>query len=177
MAGNSRSFVTMSLVAMLSGITGPVYAARNDAPPAPPTSTLADQTGVALTVYNSSLGLVKYRRLVRLPAGVGELRFMDVAARIIPASVLIKATTDPETLRVLEQNYEYDLLSPQKLLDKYLGKEVRLYQKNQYTEREEVVSATLLANNNGPVFKIGSDITFNYPGRIIFPGLPELQEK
>jgi hypothetical protein len=173
MAGKTRSFVTMSLVAMLVGSSVPVFAARNDSPPAPLTSTLADQTGMALTVYNSNLGLVKDRRLIRIPAGVGELRFMDVAARINPASVLIKATTDPDTLRVLEQNYEYDLLSPQKLLDKYLGKEVLLYQKNQYTEREETVSATLLANNDGPIFKIGSDITFNYPGRIIFPGLPE----
>jgi hypothetical protein len=173
MAGNTRSFVTMSLVAMLAGSPVSAFAARNEAPPAPLTSTLADQTGMALTVYNSNLGLVKDRRLVRLPNGVGELRFMDVAARINPASVLIKATTDPDTLRVLEQNYEYDLLSPQKLLDKYLGKEVKLYQKNQYTEREETVTATLLANNDGPIFKIGNDITFNYPGRIIFPGLPE----
>ena len=98
---------------------------------------------------------------------------MDVAAQIIPASVHIKSLADPESLRVLEQNYEYDLLSPQKLMDKYVGKEVRLYQKNPYTEREEVVSATLLSTNNGAVFQIGNDITFNHPGRIIFPGLPE----
>ncbi|MCM2358037.1 MAG: DUF4139 domain-containing protein [Geobacteraceae bacterium] len=142
--------------------------------PAPPlSSSLADQSGIALTVYNVNLGLVKDRRKVTLPRGAGELRFMDVASQIIPASVLIRSVAEPDTLRVLEQNYEYDLMSPQKLMDKYVGKEVRLYQKNPYSEREEVVSATLLANNNGPIFQIGDEITFNHPGRVIFPGLPE----
>ena len=74
---------------------------------------------------------------------------------------------------MLEQNYEYDLLNPQKLLDKYVGKEVKLYTKNPYTEREEVVTATLLSNNGQPIFKIGDEITFGHPGRIIFPGVPE----
>jgi len=54
---------------------------------------------------------------------------------------------------VLEQNYEYDLLNPQKLLDKYVGKEVKLYQKNPYTEREEIVTATLLSNNGARSIK------------------------
>jgi hypothetical protein len=136
-------------------------------------TTAADQTGVALTVYNDNLGLVKDRRSLNLPKGVGELRFMDVASQIIPTSVQIVSVTDPAGLRVLEQNYEYDLMSPQKLMDKYVGKEVKLYQKNPYTEREEVVSATLLANNNGPIYRIGNEITFDHPGRVILPGLPE----
>ncbi|HLO25984.1 MAG TPA: DUF4139 domain-containing protein [Geobacteraceae bacterium] len=137
------------------------------------TSTQADQTGIAVTVYNVNLGLVKDRRKISPAPGVGELRFMDVAAQIIPASVHIRSLADPDSLRVLEQNYEYDLLSPQKLMDKYVGKEVRLYQKNPYTEREEVVAAILLSTTNGAVFQIGNDVTFNHPGRILFPGLPE----
>jgi len=141
--------------------------------PAVMSTTRADQTGVALTVYNVNLGLVKDRRNIDLARGLGELRFMDVAAQIIPASVQIKSLADPNSLMVLEQNYEYDLMSPQKLMDKYVGKEVKLYQKNQYTEREEVVAATLLANNNGPIYRIGNEITFNHPGRVILPGLPE----
>jgi hypothetical protein len=136
-------------------------------------STLRDQTEVSLTVYNDNLGLVKDRREISLPRGTGELRFMDVASGIIPASVSIKSLTNPESLRILEQNYEYDLLNPQKLLDKYVGKEVQLYQKNPYSEREEVVGATLLSNNGGPIFRIGDGITFGHPGRIIFPGVPE----
>jgi len=136
-------------------------------------STVDDQTNIALTIYNVNLGLIKDERQVRLPKGITDLRFMDVASQIIPASVHIKSTTNPESLQVLEQNYEYDLLNPQKLLDKYVGKDVKLYTKNAYTEREEFVTATLLSNNGQPVFKIGNDITFGHPGRIIFPGVPE----
>jgi hypothetical protein len=149
-------------------------AAANPPPqPAAMATTQADQTGMALTVYNDNLGLVKDRRSINLARGQGELRFMDVAAQIIPASVHISSIADPESLRVLEQNYEYDLMSPQKLMDKYVGKEVKLYQKNPYSEREELVSATLLANSSGPIYRIGSEITFNHPGRVILPGLPE----
>ncbi len=136
-------------------------------------STLDDQTGVALTIYNVNLGLVKDQRQVKLSKGINDLRFMDVASQIIPTSVHIKSLVNPETLQVLEQNYEYDLLNPQKLLDKYVGKEVKLYQMNPYTEREQTVTATVLSNNGQPIFKIGDEITYGYPGRIIFPGVPE----
>ena len=134
---------------------------------------LEDQTGVAVTIYNVNLGLVKDQREIKLAKGMGEVRFMDVASQIIPTSVHIKSLIDPDSLQVLEQNYEYDLLNPQKLLDKYVGKEVKLYYKNPYSEREEIVTATLLSNNGGPIFRIGDEITFGHPGRIIFPGVPE----
>jgi hypothetical protein len=134
---------------------------------------LEDQTAVAVTIYNVNLGLVKDQRKIAVPRGKSEIRFMDVAAQIIPTSVYIKSLAEPGSLDVLEQNYEYDLLNPQKLLDKYVGKEVKLYQKNPYTEREEIITATLLSNNGGPIFKINGDITFGHPGRIIFPGVPE----
>src|SRR3990172_56336 len=70
------------------------------------TSTLDDQTGVALTIYNVNLGLVKDQRQIRLSKGISDLRFMDVAAQIMPTSVQIKSLASPETLQVLEQNYE-----------------------------------------------------------------------
>src|SRR4030066_1007781 len=134
---------------------------------------LEDQKGVAVTIYNVNLGLVKDQREIKLLKGLGELRFMDVASQIIPTSVHIKSVINPDSLQILEQNYEYVLLNPQKLLDKYVGKEVKLYYKNPYTEREEIVTATLLSNNGGPIFKIGDEITFGHPGRIIFPEIPE----
>ncbi len=136
-------------------------------------STLKDQTEIAVTIYNVNLGLIKDKRKIKLSQGAGELRFMDVAAKIIPTSVYIKSLTNHDNLKVLEQNYEYDLMNPQKLLDKYVGKEVKLYYKNPYTEREEIKTATLLSNNGGPIFKIGDEITFRHPGRIIFPKVPE----
>ncbi len=112
-------------------------AEKSDAKPEVLSSGIEDQTGVAITIYNVNLGLVKDQREIKLPKGTGELRFMDVASQIIPTSVHIKSLMETESLQVLEQNYEYDLLNPQKLLDKYVGKEVKLYYKNPYTEREE----------------------------------------
>ena len=135
---------------------------------------LRDQTAVEITVYNSNIGLVKDVRKIAFTKGTQELRFMDVASQIIPSSVSIKSLSQPNALSVLEQNYEYDLLSPAKLLDKYVGKEVKLVTKNPYTDKEEIVSATVLSNNSGvPVYKINNEITFNHPGRILFPRLPE----
>ncbi|MBF0558305.1 MAG: DUF4139 domain-containing protein [Nitrospirae bacterium] len=137
-------------------------------------SGIGDQTAVEVTVYNSNIGLVKDQRTLTLKPGAHELRFMDVASQIIPASVGMKSVTSPGSLQILEQNYEYDLLSSQKLLDKYVGQQVKLYSKNPYTDKEEIVTAELLANNGGePVFRINDDITFGYPGRLIFPKVPE----
>jgi hypothetical protein len=132
-----------------------------------------EQTGLALTIYNANLGLVKDSRRIALPRGTSEVRFMDVASQIIPTSVHIASLADPQSLSVLEQNYEYDLLRPASLLDKYVGKEVKLVTTNPYTDKEEVVIATLLSNNGGPIFKIGKEITFGHPGRILFPEIPE----
>lgn len=81
--------------------------------------------GVELTVYNQDLALVKERRMLELPSGVGELRFTDVAALIDPSSVWFRSLTDPK-VKVLEQNYEYDVISDAKLLQKYLGQKIRL---------------------------------------------------
>jgi len=133
---------------------------------------LENQTGLALTVYNANLALVRDQREFEAPAGEGELRFPEVASKIIPSSVYIGGESAGEGFSVLEQNYEYDLLNPQKLLDKYIGKEIKLYYKNPYTDKEEIISAVLLSTDGGPVYKIGDEITYGHPGRIIFPGLP-----
>lgn len=167
------SIVLTVMFLMCFGHSAVAFAERNEAGQGVVSSGFGDQTGVAVTIYNVNLGLVKDQREIRLPRGTGGLRFMDVASQIIPASVYIKSLTNPDSLHILEQNYEYDLLNPQKLLDKYVGKEVKLYYKNPYTEREEIVTATLLSNNGGPIFKIGDEITFGHPGRIIFPKVPE----
>jgi hypothetical protein len=170
-----RYHYTVFVVIFLMGIGSNALAVRErgDEKPSVLSTTLEDQKGVAVTIYNVNLGLVKDHREIKLPLGIRELRFMDVASKIIPTSVYIRSLIDPKSLQILEQNYEYDLLNPQKLLDKYVGKEVKLYYKNPYTEREEIVRATLLSNNGGPIFKIGDEITFGYPGRIIFPEVPD----
>jgi hypothetical protein len=140
------------------------------------TSTQQDQKEVAVTVYNSNVGLVRDVRRLRLPAGQLDVRYMDIAARVNPATVHIVSLTAPKDLTVLEQNYEYDLLSPQKLLSKFVGKEVtliRLRTENNST-REEAVKATLLALNEGPVWQVGNEIiTGMGADRLVFPDLPE----
>ena len=88
------------------------------------TTTLTDQSDLALTVYNSNLSLVRDVRQLNLPSGESLLRFMDIAASINPATVHFRSLTEPAKLNVLEQNYEYDLLDPNKLLQKYVGREV-----------------------------------------------------
>jgi hypothetical protein len=135
---------------------------------APPLAiTRESQRDLMVTIYNGNLGLVKDTREVRLPAGMSEVQFADVAAQIDPTSVHLKSLTDPAGLRILEQNYEYDLLSSQKLLEKYVGKKVRLYQGN-----ASYVEGTLLSTD-GPVFDINGEIHMGYPGQIVFPSLPE----
>ena len=139
-------------------------------------STLADQKDLAVTVYNSNIALVRDVRRLRLPTGAVDLRFMDIAAKVNPATVHIVSLTAPKELTVLEQNYEYDLLNPQKLLDKYVGKEVtlvRLRTENNST-KEEYVKAALLANNEGPVWRVGNEIVTGMGSdRLVFPDLPE----
>src|ERR1017187_3694964 len=140
------------------------------------TSTEQDQKELAVTVYNSNVALVRDVRRVRLPEGTFDLRFMDIAAQVNPATVHIVSLTAPKDLNVLEQNYEYDLLSPEKLLQKYVGKEltlIRVITENNST-REVPVKAVLLADNDGPVWKVGNEIiTGMGADRYEFPDLPE----
>ena len=138
-------------------------------------TSLSDQTDLAVTVYNSNIALVRDVRQLTLPTGAFRLKFEDIAATVNPATVHFRSLTEPEKLGVLEQNYEYDLLDPAKLLHKYVGKEVTLvrsYQDNNTTKREEI-KATLLADNNGPVWKIGNDIvTGMFAESYRFPEVP-----
>ncbi len=184
----SRSawFTAATIMTLLT--TGVLYAATHthspsaqERDPARPiaasdqTTSLNDQTDLAVTVYNSNIALVRDVRQLLLPAGDFRLKFMDIAATVNPATVHFRSLTEPEKLSVLEQNYEYDLLEPAKLLHKYVGKEVTLvrsYQENGTTKREEI-KATLLADNNGPVWKIGNDIvTGMYSEGYRFPEVP-----
>lgn len=141
------------------------------------TSNSEDQKSVALTIYNVNLGLVRDRRDIQLPGGETSLKFAGVASQINPATVHIKSLTNPKELSVVEQNYEYDLLSPQKLLDKYIGKKVTLVLRSYVNQTEQLTptEAVLLANNNGAVWQIGNQIVINPSNisEIRFPQLPE----
>jgi hypothetical protein len=139
-------------------------------------TTQKDQTDLSVTVYNSGIGLVRDVRKVTLRSGVFPLRFEDVAASIMPSTVHFRSLTDPAKLDVVEQNYEYDLLDAQKLLQKYVGKEVTLVRAEEEANSTKYVEvkATLLADNNGaPVWKIGDEIVTGMPTYWYkFPELP-----
>jgi hypothetical protein len=138
-------------------------------------TTLNDQTDLNVTVYNSNIALIRDVRQLTVPSGLVRLKFEDIAATVNPATVHFRSLTEPDKLTVIEQNYEYDLLEPAKLLHKYVGKEVTLvrsYMDNGTTKHEEI-KATLLADNNGPVWKIGNDIvTGIYAEGYRFPEVP-----
>ena len=114
-------------------------------------------------------------RNLQLASGSFDLQFMDIAATVNPATVHFRSLTEPSRVSVLEQNYEYDLLEPDKLLRKYVGRDVTLVRTRQDggTTREEEVKARLLSYNNGPVWRIGGEIvTGMHADHIRFPELP-----
>ena len=129
--------------------------------------TRETQRDVMVTIYNGNLGLVKDVRDVRLPSGTSEVQFVDVAAQVDPTTVHLKSLTNPTGLKILEQNYEYDLLSSQKLMEKYVGRKVRLYQGN-----GSYLEATLLSTN-GPIYDINGQIHMGHYGNVVLPSLPE----
>ena len=139
------------------------------------TTTLDDQSELAITVYNSDIALVRDVRNLQLARGIGNLRFMDIAATVNPATVHFRSLTEPARVSVLEQNYEYDLLEPDKLLRKYVGREVTLMRTRQDggSTRQEEVKALLLSYNTAPVWKIGNEIVTGMGfDHMRFPELP-----
>jgi hypothetical protein len=155
--------------------TTPTASAAAPAAPAQGSSTLDDQTELAITVYNSNIALVRDVRTLQLPRGTFDLQFMDIAATVNPATVHFRSLTEPNRVSVLEQNYEYDLLEPDKLLRKYVGRDVTLVRRRQDDGRtiEEPVTARLLSYNNAPVWQIGNEIVTGLGAdHIRFPELP-----
>ncbi len=97
---------------------------------------------VALTVYNQDFALVREVRRIELPRGTETIRFTEVAARIDPTSVHFKSLTAPDEVAILEQNYEYDLISSQKLLHKYVDQKIRLLAKEERFYEGTLLNAT-----------------------------------
>lgn len=139
------------------------------------TSSAANRVSVAVTVYNDGRGLVREERNIDLVKGANEVRFMDVAEQIQPPTVRV-APIEGAAFNVLEQNYEFDLLSPAKLLDKFVGETITLVQQKLLNNQtvEESVEAKLLSNNNGTVWEIGGKIVVSpVYTRMVFPHVPE----
>lgn len=135
-------------------------------------STIADQKDVAVTIYNNGLALVRDTRDVKLPSGEVSLQFMDVAQQVQPQTVGLRSTSAPGSVAILEQNYEYDLISPSKLMEKFVGKRVKLINFSNEVNFEQM-EADLLSVNEGPVYKVNNEIYLGYPGNVVLPEIPE----
>jgi hypothetical protein len=135
-------------------------------------STLADQQSVAVTIYNENLALVKDVRKIALDSGHNRLALREVSAQMRPETALLRSLSHAGSLSLLEQNFDFDLLTPQKLMEKYVGREVRIVKTHPQTGVESVEKALVLAANQGVVLKIGDRIETGLPGRIVYDGVP-----
>lgn len=135
-------------------------------------STLQDQQSVAVTIYNENLALVKDQRKVQLSSGQNALAFRDVSALIRPETALLRSINAPGKLSVIEQNFDFDLLTPEKLLEKFVGKNVGILRTNPATGVESTEQAQVLSANNGVVLKFQDRIETGVPGRIVYPDVP-----
>lgn len=132
-------------------------------------TTTAEQTNLHVTIYNSNIALVKDYRELTLPTGINTLAFKDVSAGIQPETAILSA----QGVTLLEQNFEYDLLTPQSLLNKFVGKTVTL---ERYDGKDNLISeqAEVLANNNGAVLKVGEQIRTNQGlNNLVFDDVPD----
>ena len=133
----------------------------------------ADGQKLSLTVYNSDLALVQDIRTLDVGAGRQRLEFKDVSARIRPETVALQAADTA----IVEQNFDYDLLTPAKLMEKAVGQQVQIVRTNPGSGQQTTETATVLSVNEGVVLKIGDRIEVlrqdDIPTRVIFDKIPE----
>jgi hypothetical protein len=136
-------------------------------------STNADQQGVAVTIYNDNLALVKDARRVRLERDFNRLAWREVSAQMRPETAQLRNVSNPAGFRLQEQNFDFDLLTPQTLLEKYAGREVAVVKVNPATGAETRETASVLSTNGGVVLKFADRIETGVPGRLAFAGVPD----
>jgi hypothetical protein len=134
-----------------------------------PWSSVADE--VSLTIYNNNLGLVKQTKALDFDKGISFVRFDDVAALIDPTSVHIKPALSG--IEILEQNYQYDLISTQKMMQRYLGEEIGLMIKDGDLHRGTLMSFDgkyiILKSSSGEVTVTNAEQVVDYR----FGAMPE----
>ena len=134
----------------------------------------ASASATEVTVYNSNLGLVKETRPFTLKSGVNEVKVEDVAAQIDATSVHFKSLTAPAAVTVLEQDFRYDLASPDTILNRYLGREIELERvTGRDGDKKETIKGVLLSNSGGRVIQSGGKILINPAGSPVLAELPE----
>jgi hypothetical protein len=137
------------------------------------TSTVRDREGVNLTIYNANLALVHDRRSVRLDSGLNRIAWRDVSAQMDPTSALLEASGATNRVDVLEQNFNFGLLDPNALLQKFVGHTVVVVHDPEFAGQLQTrESARVLSANNGIVLQYKDRIETSVRGHIIYPDLP-----
>jgi hypothetical protein len=109
---------------------------------------------------------------VSIDAGNNRIALRDVSARLRPETAQLRSLSHPGSFDLLEQNFDFDLLTPGKLLEKYVGRNVRIVKTHPTTGAETTETAQVLAASEGVVLQIGDRIETGVPGRIVFDGVP-----
>lgn len=151
--------------------------------------TAGDRTSVDLTIYNQNLSLIREGRTFTIGKGLSRVIVPEIPSTIDGTSLHFRSVTDPGAVRVLEQNYQYDLVHQAKILEKYIGKQVEFVRMDESTKKEYSVMARLLSSGyvqqpgyggaggfagiGGMVAEIDGKIELNPAGRIVLPSLPE----
>ncbi len=161
-------YATMTVAGLLIVAPYSLAAPRDES-----VSTPVDQKEVAVTIYNNNLALIKDARRVKLTRDFNKLAWRGVSAQMRPETAQLRNLTSPTGFRLQEQNFDFDLLTPEKLLEKYLGKEVMVIRSHPTTGAETHETATVLATNGGTVLKFSDRIETGIPGRLAFSGVPE----
>ncbi len=137
-------------------------------------STMQQQTAIEVTIYNQNLGLIKDQREVKLPEGLVEFDLIDIAKNIEVPTAFCHSITAPDKLSILEQKCGFEWIEPERLLNQYTGKEVRIYRKNLLKDKIEPVTVTLLYNGKeGILYQDGDEIILSAPSQIIFPNVSQ----
>jgi len=178
-----RTLFFASLIVLCCSLFQPLSAQRAQ-------TAAGERTSVDLTIYNQNLSLIREERTLNIPRGLNHVIIPDIPATIDGTSLHFTSLTDPLAVRVLEQNYQYDLVSQAKLLEKYIGKEVEFVRLNEETKKEYTVKGRILATgfqaqpayggmapnyifNSGMAAEINGKIELNPVGRLLLPALPE----
>lgn len=131
------------------------------------------QGDLAVTIYNNNIALVQDARTLSVPAGRSRQEFPDVSAQIRPETTSLSGAG----IAIVEQNFDYDLLSPDKLMEKAVGQTITIVRTNPATGAETREQARVLAANGGIVLQIGTRIEVlrddGLPVRVVFDKVPE----
>ena len=169
-AGWSAAALAAILIANPSVYTGAAMAESNTKVEEQRIDDSAGQV-LAITIYNDDLALVKDRRNLGLGQGENRLAWRNVSGQIRPETALLTETTGALPITLLEQNFDFDLLTPESLLKKYVGRKVQVIRTNDAGARTSE-EATVLATNNGTVLRYPDRIETAVVGHLAFPDLP-----